>query len=33
MTEKEKRRIFLERATSVLAERVLQIDDSLFKSW
>ena len=27
MTEKEKRRIFLERATSVLAERVLQLDD------
>ena len=27
MTEKEKRRIFLERAASVLAERVLQLDD------
>ena len=27
MTEKEKRRIFLERAASVLAERVLQFDD------
>ena len=33
MTEKEKQRIFLERAASVLAERVLQLDDSLFKSW
>ena len=27
MTEKEKQRIFLERAASVLAERVLQLDD------
>jgi hypothetical protein len=27
MTEKEKRRIFLERVASVLAERVLQLDD------
>ena len=27
MTEKEKQRIFLERASSVLAERVLQLDD------
>ena len=27
MTEKEKQRIFLERAAAVLAERVLQLDD------
>ena len=27
MTEKEKQRIFLERAASVSAERVLQLDD------
>ena len=27
MTEKEKQRIFLERAASILAERVLQLDD------
>ena len=27
MTEEEKQRIFLERAASVLAERVLQLDD------
>ena len=27
MTEKEKQRIFLERAASVLAERVLKLDD------
>ena len=27
ITEKEKQRIFLERAASVLAERVLQLDD------
>ena len=27
MTEKEKQRIFLERAAYVLAERVLQLDD------
>ena len=27
MTEAEKQRIFLERAASVLAERVLQLDD------
>ena len=27
MTEKEKQRIFLERAAFVLAERVLQLDD------
>ena len=27
MTEKEKQRIFLERAAAVLSERVLQLDD------
>jgi hypothetical protein len=29
MIEKEKQRIFLERAASVLAERVLQLDDMI----
>lgn len=31
MTEKEKQRIFLERAASVLAERVSQLDDIVQK--